>query len=135
MKQKSEIDSDLYTEIEESSQARKEILTSAIDMIKLMKKYEKIKAIKSRKYYALEELNLQLKHTHSLMNSFHALMPKVPVKEPKIHLEKQEKKKSVHEHQKEHKEQKEQAKQKVQKEKLDSFEAEIQLIQNKLSQI
>ena len=133
MKQKPEVDNDLYTEIGESPQARKEILTSAIDMIRLMKRYEKIKSVKSRKANVLEELNLQLKHTHSLMSSFHALLPKVPVKEPKIHLEKQEIKKPGHEHHKEHKEQ--QLKQKAQKEKLDSFEAEIQLIQNKLSQI
>ncbi|MBS3141643.1 hypothetical protein J4405_05890 [Candidatus Woesearchaeota archaeon] len=134
MKQKLEVDNALYTEIQESSQARKEILTSAIDMIRLMKRYEKIKAVKSRKANALQELSLQLKHTHSLVSSFHSVMPKVSIKEQKIQLEKEGKKTIKPEHHKEHREQQIKVKP-MPKEKLDSFEEEIQAIQNRLNQI
>ena len=135
MKNKPEVDNYLYTEIKGSSQARKDILTSAIDMIRLMKRYEKIKAVKSRKANILQELSVQLKHTHSLVSSFNSIMPKVSVKEPKVHIV-EEKKMSKKEYHKEIKGHNEQFKVRpMPKEKLDSFEEEIQSIQNRLNQL
>ena len=124
MKNKPEVDNYLYTEIKGSSQARKDILTSAIDMIRLMKRYEKIKAVKSRKANILQELSVQLKHTHSLVSSFKSIMPKVSVKEPKVHIVEE-----IKGHNEQFKVRP------MPKEKLDSFEEEIQSIQNRLNQL
>ena len=114
----------IYTSVGSSNILRKELLTTALDNIQVLKRYEIIKGIKQRKAEILAELATQLKATHTFLNSFNNTLPKVKV-ERKPHLTKE----------KPMKKQKHMKKQQPIHRKLTGLDSEIEQIQRKLREI
>jgi hypothetical protein len=117
----------IYTNVPLGNTLRKQILSSALDSINTLKRYDKIKEIKERKIEMLKELATQLNTTHNIMGSFNHLMPKIkkeaPIKPEKIKKKTIKKKTVVKKEEKE-----------VQQ-KLSGLDAEIVDIRMKLREI
>jgi len=121
----------IHVGIKEPKQHRKEILNFSIDIIQLLKKYERHKKLNKEKNLYRTHLMKNIKQLNNLLKGFHKMMPQVAIQEPrpKVVIQKVSKKaikKAV---------KKKNARVKSKNKELDKFENDIASLKSKISSL